>query len=158
MNIFYDDHKIVLQKLIDKRVDFLVVGGYAVIYHGYDRLTGDMDIWLRPDNNNKKFLLLALQELEFDEEGISVIGNWDFTKPQLFHTGKKPELTDFMTHISGVMYEIANQNAVLANIDGLAIRFIHLNNLIENKMARGRLKDLTDVEYLKKIFDLKNKQ
>src|SRR6266487_325428 len=146
MNIFYDEHRLVLQKMLDKQVDFMLVGGYAVIYHGYDRLTGDMDIWLQPDNNNKKLLLLSLQELGFDEEGIAVIDSWDFTKPQLFHIGKKPDLTDFMTHISGVKYEIAKRNATLANIDGLDLYIIHLNNLIENKQATGRLKDLADVE------------
>ncbi|MDQ3682569.1 MAG: hypothetical protein M3352_05790 [Bacteroidota bacterium] len=158
MNIFYTDHRLILQKMIDNRVDFILVGGYAVIYHGYDRLTGDMDIWIKPDNENKKLLLLALKELEFDEEGISVIDNWDFTKPQLFHIGNKPDLTDFMTHISGVKYETAKQNAIQTTIDGLAMHIIHLNNLIENKQSTGRLKDLVDVEYLKKILALKNKQ
>jgi hypothetical protein len=158
MNIFYTDHRLILQKMIDNKVDFILVGGYAVIYHGYDRLTGDMDIWIRPDNENKKPLLLALKELEYDEEGISVIDNWDFTKPQLFHIGNKPDLTDFMTHISGVHYETAKQNAIQANIEGLEFFIIHINNLIENKQASGRLKDLADVEYLQKILAMKNKQ
>jgi predicted nucleotidyltransferase len=158
MNIFYAVHKLVLQKLLDKKVSFILVGGYAVNYYGYNRVTGDMDVWLQPDNSNKKLVLIALKELGFDEEGITTIDGWDFTKPQLFHIGKKPYLTDFITHISGVMYDTAKQNAILANIDGLNLYIIHLNNLIENKNATGRLKDLADVEYLQKILILKNKQ
>jgi hypothetical protein len=119
MNIFYDAHKLVLQKLLDKQVNFILVGGYAVNYYGYNRVTGEMDVWLQPDNSNKKLLLIALPELGFDEEGITIIDSWDFTKPQLFHIGEKPDLTDFMTHISGVKYDIAKRNSTLANIDGL---------------------------------------
>lgn len=158
MNIFYDAHKLVLQKMLDKQVNFMLVGGYAVNYYGYNRVTGDMDVWLQPDNSNKKLLLIALKELGFDDDGITVIDNWDFTKPQLFHIGEKPDLTDFMTAISGVKYVTAKQNAILANIDGLNLYIIHLNNLIENKKASGRLQDLADVEHLQKILTLKNKQ
>jgi len=158
MNILYNEHRQVLQKLLDKKVSFILVGGYAVNYYGYNRVTGDMDVWIQPDNKNKSLLVIALQELGFDEEGIKIIESWDFTKPQLFHTGKKPDLTDFMTHIAGVDYDIAKQNAIQANIDGLNLSIIHITNLIENKKASGRLKDLTDVEYLQRILHLKNIQ
>ena len=158
MNIFYEAHKLVLQKMLEKRVDFILVGGYAVNYYGYNRVTGDRDIWLQPDNGNKKLLLDALLALGFDEEGIATINSWDFTRPQLFHIGAKPDLTDFMTHISGVNYELAKINATLADIEGLELYVIHLNNLIENKQSSGRLKDLADVEYLQRILRLKHKQ
>ena len=158
MNILYNEHWLVLQKMLDKKVNFILVGGYAVNYYGYNRVTGDMDIWVKPDNNNKKLLVTALHELGFDKQGLAIIEGWDFTNPQLFHIGNKPDLTDFMTHIAGVTYETAKQNAIHANIDGLNLNIIHLNNLIENKKATGRLKDLTDVEYLQKILHLKNKQ
>jgi predicted nucleotidyltransferase len=157
MNILYKEHKLILQKILDKKVSFILVGGYAVNYYGYNRVTGDMDVWLQPDNNNKNLLITALQELDFDEEGLKVIEGWDFTNPQLFHIGQKPDLTDFMTHIAGVNFETAKANAIEANIDGLNLKIIHLNNLIENKKATGRLKDLADVEYLQKILHLKNK-
>ncbi len=85
MNIFYDAHKLVLQKMLDKEVEFILIGGYAVNYYGYNRVTGDMDIWLKPDNSNKTLLLIALQELGFDEEGIMLIDTWDFSKPLFFH-------------------------------------------------------------------------
>ena len=157
MNIFYDAHRLILQKLLNKKVNFILIGGYAVNFYGYNRVTGDMDVWLQPDNENKKLLISVLQELAFDDEGIKTIESWDFTKPQLFHIGEQPELTDFMTHISGVTYESANQNSTKANLDGLTLQIIHINNLIDNKKLTGRLKDLADVEYLQKIITLKNK-
>ena len=157
MNLLYDTHKWLLQKLIDKKVDFILIGGYAVNYYGYNRVTGDMDIWIKPDNDNKKLLLEALQS-DFDDEGLRVIDSWDFTRPQFFHIGNKPDLTDFLTFIAGVEYETSKQNAVFANIEGINLYIIHFNNLIENKKATGRLKDLADVEYLQKIFHLKNAQ
>lgn len=157
MNIFLEAHRLALQKLIEKKVDFMLVGGYAVNYHGYNRVTGDMDIWIKPENENKRVLLTVLLELGFDNEGIAVINSWDFTKPQLFNIWEKPFQTDFMTHISGVNYNSAKQTAINASIDGLIIPVIHINDLIINKTATNRLKDLADVEYLKKILTLKNK-
>ncbi len=95
MNIFSEESTLILTKMADKQVDFMLVGGHAVIYHGYNRLTGDMDIWLKPDNDNKKLLLEALTDIGFDERGISIINSWDFTKPQIFHIGKVLDKTLF---------------------------------------------------------------
>lgn len=158
MNIFSEDNKLLLKKIADKKVDFMLVGGYAVIYHGYNRLTGDVDIWIKPNNDNKRLLLDALSELGFDDRGIVIINEWDFTKAQIFHIGKIPDKTEFMTYISGVKYDTAKPNAILANLDGIDVYIIHLNNLIENKKASGRLKDLADVEHLQKVFNLRNKK
>jgi predicted nucleotidyltransferase len=157
MNIFLDAHRQVLQKLIDQNVEFILIGGYAVNYHGYNRTTGDMDIWLKPDNENKLKLLDALTLLDFDEAGINTIKKWNFETPQLFSILEKPFLTEFITHISGVKYTEALEQIIKAEIDGLIIPVIHVNNLIQNKKASGRLKDLADVEYLEKILELRKK-
>lgn len=61
MNIFLQQHQTFLFGLIDSNVEFILVGGYAVIYHGYGRTTGDMDLWLKPDNNNKLRLIDTLR-------------------------------------------------------------------------------------------------
>lgn len=157
MNILYPMHRLLLRKMVEKGADFVLVGGYAVNYHGYNRVTGDMDIGIRPDNENKAVLLSALKELDFDDEGLAVLNRQAFTKPRLFHIGEKPDLTDFMRFIAGVKYKEAKQVAVQAFIEGLPISIIHLHHLIQNKTASGRLKDLADVEYLNKIFNLKKK-
>ena len=157
MNIFIENHRMVLKKMIEKKVDFMLIGGYAVNYYGYNRVTGDLDIWIRPDNSNKLLLLDAIAAMDFDEEGINAIKSWDFTTAQIFNIFEKPQQTEFMTHISGVKYDEAKPTAIQANIDGLAIPLIHIQSLIKNKKASGRNKDLTDAEELEKILHLKNK-
>ena len=62
MKVFIEKHRHLLKLLASAGIDFIVIGGYAVIYHGYVRTTGDLDIWLQPDNQNKEKLLTVLQE------------------------------------------------------------------------------------------------
>ncbi|MBS1746500.1 MAG: hypothetical protein JST21_10065, partial [Bacteroidetes bacterium] len=99
MNIFYREHRNLLEALLKNRVYFILIGGYAVNYYGYNRVTGDMDIWIKPDNNNKELLLQALGSLGFDEEGIETIRTWDFTQAHKFRIGNEnsPDATEFMT-------------------------------------------------------------
>lgn len=157
MNIFLEAHRVVLQKLIEKKVDFMLIGGYAVNYYGYNRATADMDVWINPDNANKLLLLETLSALDFDEEGMTEIKRWDFAQPQKFHVFQKPFQTEFMTHISGIKYHNAKEIAVKADIDGLMLTVIHINSLIQNKKASGRTKDLADAENLEKILELKKR-
>ncbi|MBS1622212.1 MAG: hypothetical protein JSS80_11315 [Bacteroidetes bacterium] len=159
MNIFYQEHRIILKTLLEHRVDFILIGGYAVNYYGYNRVTGDMDIWLAPDNDNKEMLLKALASLGFDEDGINTIRSWDFTKPQKFHIGsdKQPDKTEFMTNISGLGYEEGRKNRIIAELEGLILPLIHYNSLLKNKRASGRSKDIADIEHLEKITELKRK-
>jgi len=72
MNILLDEHKVILIKLLQSKVDFILIGGYAVNYHGYGRTTGDMDVWLRPDNGNRDKLVPVLESLGVLSEDISV--------------------------------------------------------------------------------------
>ncbi len=58
MNLFIEQHQDLLKKLLEAKVDFIIIGGYSVIFHGYKRTTGDIDIWLKPDNTNKEKLLI----------------------------------------------------------------------------------------------------
>ncbi len=159
MNIFFKEHQEILMALLKYRVNFMLIGGYAVNYYGYHRTTGDMDIWLEPSNENKASLLQALTDLGFDEKGINTVRSWDFTKPQKFHIGSdgQPDKTEFMTHISGIMFQNAAEKKIITDIDGLRLPMIHYNSLIQNKKSTGRTKDLADVEYLEKIMHLKNK-
>ncbi len=159
MNIFFDEHREILKALIKHKVSFILIGGYAVNYYGYHRSTGDMDVWIKPDNENKELLIQALESLGFDEDGLATISQWNFTKMQKFHIGSElePDKTEFVTHISGVQFTLADELKIVADIEGLNLPIIHINDLIENKKASGRLKDLADVEYLEKIMLLRNK-
>lgn len=158
MNIFYEDALLILRKMLEKQVNFILIGGYAVNYYGYNRVTGDLDIWLKPNNDNKVLLVSGLAELGFDRSGLDIISSCDFTKPQMFHIGNQPDKTDFMTFISGVKYEEGNKLALNTVIDGLPLKMIYIQHLIKNKTASERLKHLADVEYLSKISKLRKKK
>lgn len=157
MNIFLEAHKEVLKVLIEYKVNFMLVGGYAVNYYGYNRLTGDMDLWIKPDNDNKLSLLEAMKSLGFDKERIATIKEWNFEQAQLFSILEKPFQVEFMTHISGIKFNDAEQLVVSAEIDEMMVPVIHFNDLIANKLISGRTKDVADVEHLRKIRNFRKK-
>lgn len=85
MNIFTESHQELLKSLIKHQVNFLLIGGYAVIYYGYKRTTGDMDLWFEPSNENKLKIIEVPKEFDFDKDGIKHITQLDFTKHLAFH-------------------------------------------------------------------------
>jgi DNA-directed RNA polymerase subunit H (RpoH/RPB5) len=138
MQIITKAHKQFLLSLVEMNVDFLLIGGYAVIYHGYPRLTMDMDIWLKPDNGNKLKLLPALRSYGIVEEDLEKIKNSDFTKPLAFYIGEKKNKIDFLTVIAGVTYDEADAKKVFLQINNIKIPVIDYNDLVVNKMIVGR--------------------
>ncbi|MEJ5995428.1 DUF6036 family nucleotidyltransferase [Pedobacter sp. Du54] len=155
MNLFSDNHQEIISHLLQFEVDFIIIGGYSVIFHGYARTTGDVDIWLKPSNENKEKFLLVLKALDFFEEDVQGIANLDFTTTLVFAIGEDPEKVEFLTQISLVNFEEANQRKIIAEIDELAIPFLHLDDLIRSKINTGRLKDKADIEELQKIQNSK---
>ena len=157
MNLFIEEHQHLLKKLLDAKVDFIIIGGYSVIFHGYRRTTGDIDIWLKPDNDNKHKLLHVLRELGFDDADIKEVAAIDFTQHMVFSIGEEPEKVDFLTRISLVEYDNADKQKITADLDGLLIPFLHLNDLVLSKMNTGRAKDKADIEMLQQIALAKSK-
>lgn len=155
MNLFSDNHQELLTFLLKYEVDFIIIGGYSVIFHGYARTTGDVDIWLEPTNENKEKFLLVLKAMDFFEADIQEIANLDFTNTLVFAIGEEPEKAEFLTQINLVNFEEANKRKVISEIDGLAIPFLHLEDLIRSKINTGRLKDKADIEELQKIQNSK---
>ena len=151
MNVFLEVHQEVLKSLLTHNVSFMLVGGYAVNYYGYNRMTGDLDLWIEPENANKLLLLEAMRDLGFDEKGISTLNKLDFRQAQLFSILERPFQVEFMTHISGVKFEEAKRYAIFVEIDEVLISIIHFNDLITNKLTTGRPQDMVDVEQLRKI-------
>ena len=151
MNIFFEEHQEVIKLLLKHEVDFLLVGGYAVVYHGYRRTTGDMDLWVRPSNENRDKLVNALSELGFEDEDLIVLGNMDFTAHQVFTLGSEPQKIDFLTKINQVSFEDANADKVIAEFENMLVPVINLNHLVLSKINSGRRKDEADVEELQKI-------
>ena len=155
MNLFIDRHQELLKDLLDANVDFIIIGGYSVIFHGYKRTTGDVDIWLKPDNTNKVKLLPVLKKVGFDKETLEKIAEYDFTKHLVISIWEEPEKVDFLTRINLVSYEDADKQKVVADIDGIQIPFIHVNHLVLSKITTGRAKDKADIEELQRISALK---
>lgn len=151
MNFTIPAHQEMLFALIDHEVEFLLVGGYAVIYYGYIRATGDMDIWLKPTNENKKKLLKVFKNLQFDPNGIEKISKMDFTEAVIFHIGDEPERIDFLSRVQGLNFDDAWEQKQFLNTNNYQIPFLHLDDLITNKFLVNRSKDKADIENLLKI-------
>ena len=141
MNIFIEKHQALLKSLIKHQVRFLLVGGYAVIFHGYKRTTGDMDLWFEPSNGNKLNLIEVLKEFEFDEDGINHISQLDFTKHLAFHFWEEPERVDCLTKISNVEFSEAFNQKIVADIENVLVPIIQFKHLIMSKITSDRLKD-----------------
>lgn len=157
MTVFlYEEHKWILKKLIESDIRFLVIGGYAVNFHGYNRATGDLDIWLSPDNETKDKLLNLFKTEGVTDESINNVKQFDFTKPALFYLGQIPLRVDFLTFISGVNFNKAFEKKDILALDEMMIPVIDLENLIASKQSNLRKKDQADVEELQKIIALQS--
>lgn len=138
-----------LKLLVKHNVTYVLVGGWAVIFEGYGRTTGDMDILIEPTDENAIKILSVLKDFFGSTIGFS---KDDFSKiDNVIIMGREPHRIDILTSISGVSFQEVFTNSKIYNDEGLEIRCIHINELIRNKEASGRLKDLADVNYLKKI-------
>lgn len=145
--MFSQDFRDFVQLLIKNNVDYLIVGGYAVGIHGHPRYTGDLDIWLNPTVENAKRVLQAVNEFGFSSYKLSVE---DFTKQgNVIQLGYPPLRIDLLTEIDGVHFDECLKNKLVVDVDDLKVNFISYNDLIQNKKASNRYKDLDDIENLK---------
>jgi len=151
MNVFFEEHRKLIADMLDENVQFMLVGGYAVNFHGYNRTTGDMDIWLNADNDNKLRVIRALAKNDIDEDDLEEIKKLDFTHTLVFSAWQSPYKIDFLTKVSGVSYEEADKAKILADVEGLTIPVINLNHLVLTKIATGRSQDRTDIEKLQQV-------
>lgn len=144
--IINKDFREFIKLLNSNNVKYLVVGGYAVAFHGYPRYTKDMDIWIWINENNAKKLIKTLEEFGFSSLGLK---KEDFLKPEyVIQLGYPPNRIDILTKISGLEFEKCYKSRIKTNMDGITIDFIDLENLKKNKKAIGRFKDLADLENL----------
>jgi predicted nucleotidyltransferase len=155
MNIFLESHKNLLERLIKANVKFLIIGGYAVNYYGYNRTTGDLDIWIKPDNFNKKKLIHVLEQIGFSKDGLQTLNRSNFENIFVFHIWEKPFRVDFLTHISGIDFKKAFDAKEMVLIQGLELPMIDFEHLVLSKMTTNRLRDKADVEELQKIARIK---
>lgn len=157
MDFLFEPHKVLLLLLNECKVDFLLIGGYSVIYYGYSRGTNDMDLWLKPDNNNKLKLLSSLQKYGIQPNDLKRLSEIDFTTTNVFYIGNVPYKIDFLTKVQNVNWDEAIVNANYFPFQNIQIPIVNYNDLILMKIASNRLKDQADVEELQKIRKFKKK-
>jgi predicted nucleotidyltransferase len=146
--IFNDDFRDFIQSLNNHDVEYILVGGYAVILHGYRRVTGDMDVWVNRTKENYSRLVLAFNEFRLPVFDMTEERFLNPESADVFSYGRPPVSIDIITQLKGVHFNEAFSQAQTFEEEGLKIRFIHLNNLIQAKKAAGRHKDLDDIEKL----------
>jgi hypothetical protein len=142
------DFREFLQLLESEKIEYLLIGGYAVALYGYARPTKDIDIWIATDPENLKRLKNALIQFGFTAESIP---DPLFTSEQtVLRMGVPPTRLEILSAIAGVEFRDCLSRAVVMDVDGLPIRVIHYEDLKRNKMATGRVGDRADIERLEK--------
>ncbi len=136
-----------LLELLNKHgVEYVIVGGYALAFHGAPRFTGDLDIFVRADRQNAERILIALKDFGFASLDIS---SADFEKPgMVVQLGVAPVRVDIITSLTGVSWQDVSSNKAPSEYGRAPVSFIGRRELILNKKAVGRKRDLADLEAL----------
>lgn len=136
-------------RLLNKhRVQYMIVGGYALAFHGKPRYTGDIDVWIGISEQNATKLLKVVKEF-----GLASLGfkKEDFLKEgYISQIGRPPLRIDLINGIDGVDFDEALERVQEIDIDGLKVAYIGLGDFIKNKEATGRKKDIADIQEIKK--------
>lgn len=144
-----DDIRELIETFIRHNVDFAVCGGHAVAFHGYPRLTMDVDLLLNPTQGNADRVMDALVDFGFGNAGVPRDA---FTKAGTAVTlGAQPNQVDLLTSISSTPTEAVMSRTVLGEFEEREVRFIGREDLIEAKRQAGRPKDLADLDELERF-------
>jgi hypothetical protein len=143
------DFRDILSAFCEEKVEFMLVGAYAVAAHGLPRATGDIDLWIQPSPENAERVWAALTRFgaplnDLSERAFITLG----TVVQL---GVSPRRIDILTEITGVDYEAARRAKLLIDIEGIKVPVIGLSHLIQNKTAVGRPQDKADAARLQEL-------
>lgn len=143
-----DDFKEFLKLLTEHAVEYLLIGGYAVGYHGYPRATADMDIWVALSPDNASRLVDVFKSFGLPDDTVHPA---TFLAPgKIIRMGLPPMRIEVLTEIDGVEFSECYTERIQAIIDNQAVNLISKKRLLENKKASGRYKDMDDVEHLAK--------
>ncbi len=152
MYLFDEETKEFLKKLNVNQVDYLVVGGFAVNYHGYLRATGDLDIWWNPEASNFNKLISAIEEFGFDCSDIKLLKKYDRVKSMIRLPLRDNFDIELLSLIDGrIPFDEAYKVADVINIADIPVKIINYVHLIQNKLGSHRPKDLHDIAELDKI-------
>jgi hypothetical protein len=145
--MFEQDFIDFIELLNQHEVAYMIIGAHALAFHGRPRHTGDLDIWIKPSNENAGKMINVLRDFGFSSLGLT---ESDFLKESyVTQLGYPPLRIDILNAISGVEFDGAYQNKIKGEVDGLIVNFINVNDFIKNKEATGREKDLGDIASLK---------
>lgn len=148
-----DDFRDLLVLFAESGVEFLIVGAYALAFHGAPRASGDIDLFVRPSLANARRVFEALGRFGAPLEAAGVT-EADFAHPgAVYQIGLPPRRIDVLTAISGMDFDEAWASRATAEVEGRAVSLIGRAALLRNKEATGRLKDLADVERLRRAPD-----
>lgn len=126
----------------------MLVGGYAVIYHGYNRTTGDLDVWVNPTKENylrltKAFGAFGMGVFDMTLEKFLAEGHYD-----VFTFGRPPVCIEILTAVKGLVFDDSYQLSMERDFDGIKVRMIDIRDLLIAKRSANRAKDIDDIEHL----------
>jgi hypothetical protein len=147
-NVLNDDFRDFLLALNQAEVKYILVGGYAIIYHGYNRTTGDLDIWVEANAENYKKLLTAFRIFGMSIFDMTETRFCDPENQDVFTFGRPPVCIELLTRVSGLHFGECYSHTIKTVWDDVPLQIIDLRNLLINKKATGRPKDLDDLEQL----------
>ena len=140
------DFKEFFQSFNQHEVEYLLVGGYAVGYHGYPRATMDIDVWVASNPGNARRVVAALEDFGFS--GQVLVEGLFLESDNVVRMGLPPMRIEIMTSNSGVDFKDAYDQRIEDTLDGVPVKLISLDHRKANKIAAARTKDLADLEEL----------
>src|SRR2546426_11344730 len=140
------DFKEFLQCLNARDVEYLVIGGHAVAFHGYPRATADLDVWVAVNSANASRIVTSLRDFGFAVPELSP--DLFLREDRVIRMGVAPNRIEIQTGIDGVNFSDCYPQRVAAELDGIPVWFISMADLKSNKQASGRNKDLADLDHL----------
>lgn len=145
------DFREFIELLNEHKVDYLVIGGYAVNYHGYPRYTKDIDFWIWMTEPNIEKLISAIKDFGFGGLNLAIE---DFMTPEnIIQLGYEPYRIDLLVDVEGVEFKDCYERRTEGDLDGMVVKFLSLQDLIIAKTKAGRLQDLADAEQLQRLKD-----
>jgi hypothetical protein len=140
------DFKELLALFNAHQVKYIIVGGYALAFHGAPRTTGDIDIFVEASIDNAKRIISALKEFGFGNVGLTP---QDFSEPnQVIQLGQPPVRIDIITSLSGVSWENADETKEKGQYGNVPVYYLNRSSFLTNKRTTGRKKDAADIEAL----------
>ncbi len=149
MNSLHPDFRDFLACLNSTNVRYLLVGGYAVNFYGHHRNTKDIDVWIAVDVENATRIANALIMFGFSNEEVSP--DLFLRRHSVLALGRAPVRIDILSDVDGLEFEACYSRKLEAELDGVQVRLLRLDDLLTNKVASGRLQDQADAKVLSEI-------